>query len=67
VERDAGGRHELTLFAATPTEEEESDLRTALAKRLRDREQRADVPSRPASDEEHAARSLAPALPVVQR
>jgi hypothetical protein len=31
VERDAGGRHELSLFPATPTEEEESHLWIDLA------------------------------------
>jgi hypothetical protein len=67
MEREAGGRDELSLFPALPTEEEETHLWVDLSQRLRDREQRADVPARPASDEEHAARSLAPARPVVQR
>jgi hypothetical protein len=67
VEGNAGGRHELSLAPATTTEEQEYQLRIDLAERLRDREQRADVPARPASDEEHAARTLTPARPVVQR
>ena len=67
MEGDTGGRDELSLFPALPTEEEESHLWVDLSQRFRDREQRADVPARPASDEEHATRALTPARPVVQR
>ena len=54
VERDGCRAHEVSLEPATTTEEEEGGVWIPLAERLRDREERADVTARPATDEEYA-------------
>src|SRR3989475_8977484 len=67
VERDARSGHELSLEAATTTDEEEARVGIRFAERFRDREQRAHVSARPATDEKHATRSSAAWFGLDQR
>ena len=59
--------HELSLVAATTTDEEEVDVGVRFAERFRDREERAHVSARPATDEKHATRSSAAWFGLDQR
>jgi len=59
VERYARPGHELSLEAATTTDEEEERFGILFGQGFRDREERAHVTARPATDEKHAARSSA--------
>ena len=59
VERDARLGHEPTLEPAATTDEQQPQVGIARAQRLGDREEGAQVTSRPAADQEHAARAPA--------
>jgi hypothetical protein len=67
VEGNARGGHEISLEAATTTDKQEDGLGILFAERFRDREERAHVSGRPATDEKHAARSSAERFGLGQR
>src|SRR5204862_1187481 len=67
VEGDPGAGHELSLVAATTTDEEERRVGIRFAERFRDREERAHVSARPATDEKHATGSSAAWFGLGQR